>query len=135
MTRFNEYIKAAGGLVYVATEEDDQPSVRIMGFAADPKRPNHWFLLSQPDAPKVQQLALNDRVAIITPLDEDGRRIESNRVTMNESGHSWADVADFFADHPVFFKVHQHPENEVLYEMDIESARLASYTDEEDVTF
>lgn len=40
MTFFEEYIQASRGLVFVATTRDNQPSIRIMGFAVSPEREN-----------------------------------------------------------------------------------------------
>ncbi|CAK8054717.1 pyridoxamine 5'-phosphate oxidase family protein [Eupransor demetentiae] len=134
MTLFEEYIQAAKGLVVVSTAENNQPSSRIMGFAADPDHPNHWYLVSQPDTAKIKQLASNDKVAILTPLNENGARIESNQATMQPSEKKWADVASYFKA-PIFSKMHPHPEQEVLLELTIKSARLASFAGQENVTF
>ena len=43
MTLFEEYIQASRGLAFVATSKQNQPSIRIMGFAADPDQPNMWY--------------------------------------------------------------------------------------------
>ncbi|MCK8617721.1 pyridoxamine 5'-phosphate oxidase family protein [Fructobacillus sp. M158] len=134
MTLFEEYAQAAKGLIYVATEKDGQPGLRIMGFAMDPNRVNHWYLVSQPDAGKMADLKENDRVAIMTVMNENGARIESNRARMQASNKTWADVKDYFTN-PVFHQNHPHPENEVLLELTIRSARLASYAGNEVVTF
>lgn len=134
MTLFEEYMQAAKGLVIVSTAEDNQPSSRIMGFAPDPQQPNIWYLISQPDATKVKQLDQNDKVAIWTILNENGARVESNKATMKRSHKQWADVAGYFKE-PVFNRMHPHPEQEVLFELTIYSARLASYAGQKNVTF
>ncbi|CAK1242273.1 pyridoxamine 5'-phosphate oxidase family protein [Fructobacillus tropaeoli] len=134
MTLFEEYIQAARGLIFVATAKDDQPSLRIMGFAADPDRPNVWYLVSQPDTAKIADLDQNAKVAIMTPLNENGARIESNQVTMVRSKKTWQDVQSYFTN-PVFLKNHPHPEEEVLLELTFRSARLAAYAGTEVVTF
>ncbi|MBS9336799.1 pyridoxamine 5'-phosphate oxidase family protein [Fructobacillus papyrifericola] len=134
MTLFEEYAQAAKGLLYVATEKDGQPGLRIMGFAMDPKRVNHWYLVSQPDAGKMADLKANDRVAIMTKMNENGARIESNQATLRPTDKTWADVKDYFTN-PVFHKNHPHPEEEVLLELTIRSARLASFAGDEVMTF
>ncbi|GAP02872.1 hypothetical protein FPFC_030520 [Fructobacillus pseudoficulneus] len=134
MTLFEEFIQAARGLVFVATAKDNQPSLRIMGFAADPAKPNVWYLVSQPDAAKLVDLAANDQVAVMTPLNENGARIESNQATMARSNKKWADVQEYFTN-PVFAKNHPHADQEVLLELTIHSARLSAYAGDETVTF
>ncbi|MBS9335567.1 pyridoxamine 5'-phosphate oxidase family protein [Fructobacillus sp. M1-13] len=134
MTLFEEYAQAAKGLLYVATAKDDQPGLRIMGFAMDPKKINHWYLVSQPDAAKMTDLKENDRVAIMTVMNENGARIESNQATLRPAKQTWSDVKDYFTN-PIFHKNHPHPEEETLLELRIESARLASYAGEEVITF
>ncbi|MBS9339037.1 pyridoxamine 5'-phosphate oxidase family protein [Fructobacillus sp. M2-14] len=136
MTLFEEYAEAANGLIYVATEKDGQPSLRIMGFGMDPKQPNHWYLVSQPDANKMVDLKQNEKVAIMTYLsfENGGKRIESNQATMEPSKKTWADVKDCFTN-PVFHKNHPHPEKEVLLELTIHSARLSAFSGDETVTF
>ncbi|CAH1855857.1 pyridoxamine 5'-phosphate oxidase family protein [Convivina intestini] len=134
MTLFEEYMQAAKGLVVISTAVDGQPSSRLMGFAPDPQQPNVWYLVSQPDATKVKELAQNERVAILTLLNENGARIESNQATMTRSDKQWSEVASYFKA-PIFSKMHPHPEEEVLYQLTIHSARLASYAGNENVTF
>lgn len=136
MTLFEEYAKAANGLIYVATEQAGQPSLRIMGFGIDPKQPNHWYLVSQPDTKKMADLKQNDKVAIMTVMNmaEGGKRVESNNATMAPSEKTWADVKDCFTN-PVFHKNHPHPEEEVLLELTIHSARLAAFAGDETVSF
>ncbi|MFC4761352.1 pyridoxamine 5'-phosphate oxidase family protein [Fructobacillus durionis] len=134
MTLFEEYAQAARGLLYVATEKDGQPSLRIMGFGLDPEHPNHWYLVSQPNTGKMADLKANDKVAIMTVMNENGARIESNRATLKPSDKVWDDVKDFFTN-PVFHKNHPHPEEEVLLELTIHAARLASYAGNEVMTF
>lgn len=134
MTLFEEYALAAKGLLYVATEKDGQPSLRIMGFAMDPNQHNHWYLVSQPDTGKMADLKVNDRVAIMTVMNENGARIESNQATLRPSTKNWADVKDYFTN-PVFHRNHPHPEEEVLLELTIHSARLAAYAGNEVFTF
>ncbi|GAO99931.1 pyridoxamine 5'-phosphate oxidase family protein [Fructobacillus ficulneus] len=134
MTLFEEYTQAAKGMIFVATSKEDQPSLRIMGFAPDPDQANVWYLVSQPDTGKMVDLDTNDRVAIMTPLNENGARIESNQVTMVRSEKTWADVKDYFTN-PVFLKNHPHADQEVLLELTFKSARLAAYAGDQTVTF
>lgn len=134
MTLFEEYAQASHGLLYVATEKDGQPSLRMMGFGMDPENPNHWYLLSKADSNKMADLKENDRVAIETLMNENGARIESNRATLKPSDKVWGDVKDFFTN-PVFHKNHPEPEKEVLLELTIRSARLSSFAGSEVMTF
>lgn len=85
MTLFEEYIQASRGLAFVATSKQNQPSVRIMGFAPDPDQPNIWYFNSKPNTEKMIDLAANENVSIITPLNQNGARIESNHATMRRS--------------------------------------------------
>ena len=55
MTFFEEYIQASRGLVFVATTRDNQPSIRIMGFAVSPERENLWYFNVDPTSYKVHR--------------------------------------------------------------------------------
>ncbi|MDF7637722.1 pyridoxamine 5'-phosphate oxidase family protein [Leuconostocaceae bacterium ESL0958] len=134
MENLQAYLAAAGGLIFVATAKEEQPSLRIMGFGVDEQQPNVWYLVTQPGTAKLDDLAVNSQVAIMTPLNEQGMRIESNQAKLVRSNKTWADVKDYF-HYPVFFKNHPHPEEEVLLELHLSSVRLADYQSSQDLTF
>jgi len=135
MTKWQDYIAASRGLLMVATSFSDEPSLRMMGFAVDPERENVWYLLTQPTAFKVKQLEQNSKVAIMTPLNEAGMRIESNQVTMVRSDKNWAEIEPLFAEHTAWHHGHPHPETELIYELTFASARLASWRETENIHF
>ncbi|MDI6553148.1 pyridoxamine 5'-phosphate oxidase family protein [Leuconostoc falkenbergense] len=135
MTLFEEYIQASRGLAFVATSKQNQPSIRIMGFAADPDQPNIWYFNSKPNTEKMIDLAANENVSVITPLNQNGARIESNHATMRRSDKKWADIKDLFANNKPYLHAHPDVENEVILVLEIHSARLASYAGTEIVNF
>lgn len=114
MTLFEEYIQASRGLAFVATSKQNQPSIRIMGFAADPDQPNMWYFNSKPNTEKMIDLAANENVSVITPLNQNGARIESNHATMRRSDKKWADIKTLFANNKPYLHAHPDVENEVI---------------------
>ncbi|QEA59197.1 pyridoxamine 5'-phosphate oxidase family protein [Leuconostoc koreense] len=135
MTFFEEYIQASRGLVFVATVKDNQPSIGIMGFAVSPERENLWYFNVDPTSYKVNDVDNNDRVAIITPFNENGARIESNDATMTRSNKTWADVKPLFIGNKSYMQAHPNIENEIVLELYIHSASLTSYGYKKDVNF
>ena len=135
MTFFEEYIQTSRGLVFVATTRDNQPSIRIMGFEVSPERENLWYFNVDPTSYKVHDIDNNDKVAIITPFNENGARIESNNATMRRSDKTWADVKPLFIHNKSYMQGHPDIENEIVLELHIHSASLASYGYKKDVNF
>ncbi|GMA69721.1 hypothetical protein GCM10025879_09670 [Leuconostoc litchii] len=135
MTFFEEYIQASGGLVFVATTRNNQPSMRIMGFAVSPVHENIWYFNVDPTSYKVKDIDTNDKVAIMTPFNENGERIESNNATMKRSDKKWPDIKPLFIGNKSYMHGHPNIESEIVLELHIHSARLTSYGYKKDVNF
>lgn len=138
MVSYQKFVDASNGLVYLATAVKQKPSVRLVAFAVDANDESVWYVFSMdPHAPKTEELAQNEHVAVVTSVDmKSGMRINSNQVTMVPSQKTWDDVQPFFADNQGFLNAH-HPEQEKLYELHFDSLVLETYNpaDRQEITF
>lgn len=125
--KYQEFIDAAKGMIYIATAVDDQPSLRGVGFSKSNDQENLLYIVTNPASPKVAELKNNSKVAFTTPIDmSTGMRMSSNRATLKVSEKKWADVQELFTN-PGWHAGHPHPENEIVLELSFPTAVIQSF--------
>ncbi|MDR0899955.1 MAG: pyridoxamine 5'-phosphate oxidase family protein [Lactobacillaceae bacterium] len=128
---YNEYINSARGMLYLATSENNQPSVRGVGFSKSDTNDNVFYIVTQPTSAKVAEIKANSNAAFTTPIDmATGMRMGSNRATIKVSDKKWEDVAHLFTN-PGWHNGHPHPENEIVLELSFPSVVVQSYAQEQ----
>ncbi|MBM7616827.1 putative pyridoxamine 5'-phosphate oxidase family protein [Weissella uvarum] len=136
MADFKEYVAQAKQLLVLATSVDNQPSARIVGFGQDLEQPSRFYIVSKPDAAKIDQIKANPKVAFTTLPGEGGKRMSSNRATARISERTWPEIEALFADNPGWHSGHPHPETETIIELTFDSVLLDSFVEApESVTF
>jgi general stress protein 26 len=127
---YEEYLNNAHGLIWLTTAVDNQPSIRIVSFAVDPEIRNKFYIVTNPESPKVNEIKQNNKAGFSTNLVfENGTRVSSNNAVIKISDKKWEDVATLF-DNPGFKSGHPEPEKEIILEMEFESALLLLWGNE-----
>ncbi len=133
MTKLTEYVAAAQHMMVLGTSVDEQPSVRVVGFAQDAKAENIFYVVSAPKTPKLAQIQHNKQVAFVTFPGPGGKRISTNQARASVSSKTWPEIAPLFADSEGFKQGHPHPEDEVIIEIQAASLLLDSFVEPAEV--
>lgn len=133
MTKLADYVAAAQHMMVLGTAVDEQPSVRVVGFAQDADKENLFYVVSAPDTPKLEQIEHNKQVAFVTFPGQGGKRVSTNQAQARISTKKWAELAPLFADSEGFKQGHPHPEKEVIIEIEASSLLLESFIEPAEV--
>lgn len=136
LQKFRKFINQTNEMMLSTSDKDGRPSSRQMRFIVLDE-PNVWYFGTAPDTPKIEEL---DRglAAIHTLPTKEGMTIASNRLRVYRSQYKLDDLADYYNAQVPGFMDSLSPEDrqrEIIYAIELKSARLDSWTQHEEVTF
>ncbi|WP_241810550.1 pyridoxamine 5'-phosphate oxidase family protein [Latilactobacillus curvatus] len=137
MRKFQKFVNQTNEMMLSTSDENGQPSSRQMRFIVLDDAPNIWYFGTAPDTPKIEEL---DRglAAIHTMPTSEGMTIASSRLRVYRAQYKLDELADYYnAQVPGFMDSlsAEDREREIIYAIELKSARLDSWTQHEEVTF
>lgn len=137
LDKFRRFIGETNQMVLSTATADGIPSSRQMRFIVSPEKSNVWYFGSAPETPKIAELDLG-KAAINTIPTSTGMTIASNKLSIKRSKYKLSDLADLYRIQvPGFMDglLEADIDNEIIYEIVIESARLDTWTQHDQVKF
>lgn len=113
------------------------PASRQMRFITLPGAPEVWYFGTAPQTPKINDLALG-QAAVHTLPTVHGMTIASNRLTVKRSAYQLAELAEYYRQQVPGFMDGLTPEDqakELIYEVHLQSARLDTWAQHEQLSF
>lgn len=137
LRKFQKFVNQTNEMMLSISDENGQPSSRQMRFIVLDDAPNIWYFGTAPDTPKIEEL---DRglAAIHTMPTSEGMTIASSRLRVYRAQYKLDELADYYnAQVPGFMDSlsAEDREREIIYAIELKSARLDSWTQHEEVTF